>query len=166
MIDIANKYEKELHDLLLDTWYEDRYKYFHNSCFSETYSNSDSNWDNHRFVSKGKDGEILGFICYEVNRSNDYVDGLAAINFSNNRGVLGRDLINVVANIFEKFAFRKLLFSVVVGNPIERSYDRLVQRYGGRIVGTYKDHCKLMDGKYYDRKLYEIFKEDYIRQIR
>jgi len=83
-----------------------------------------------------------------------------------NRGVWGRDLINVVANIFEKFAFRKLLFSVVVGNPIERSYDRLIQRYGGRIVGTYKDHCKLMDGNYYDSKLYEIFKEDYFRQIR
>jgi RimJ/RimL family protein N-acetyltransferase len=69
----------------------------------------------------------------------------------------------VLDEMFTKYNFRKLEFSVVVGNPIEKSYDRLIYKYGGRIVGTYKKHTRLMDNKYYDEKLYEIFRDDYIK---
>jgi hypothetical protein len=50
---------------------------------------------------------------------------------------------------------------VVVGNPAERLYDRVINKYGGRIVGIKEKSTKLIDGLYYDVKLYEIFKEDF-----
>ena len=66
-----------------------------------------------------------------------------------------------ITDIFEKYNFRKLNFAVVIGTPVEKHYDRLIKRYGGRIVGVRKQNCRLIDGKYYDEKLYEIMRDDY-----
>jgi hypothetical protein len=51
----------------------------------------------------------------------------------------------------------------VIGNPIEETYDRLCAKYGGRILCIQKDETKLEDNKYYDVKLYEIMREDYMK---
>ena len=45
-------------------------------------------------------------------------------------------------DIFERFGFRKLVFSVAVGNPIEKSYDKMMERYGGRVVGIFKEEFR------------------------
>lgn len=87
---------------------------------------------------------------------------LGVINFSDNKIIFGMDLGQTLMDIFEKFKFRKLRFSVIVGNPIEKSYDKMVSKYGGRIVGTYYKEQKLIDGEIYDQKLYEILREDYM----
>ena len=76
------------------------------------------------------------------------------------------DLGQALTDIFERFKFRKLNFSVVIGNPIEKSYDKMIDKYGGRIVGIYKQEIKLIDGEYYDEKLYEITREDYLKSIK
>ena len=68
-------------------------------------------------------------------------------------------------SLFEKYKFRKLKFSVCIGNPIEKSYDKMIEKYNGRIVGTYLKDAKLFDGEYCDRKVYEIFREDYLKSI-
>ena len=73
----------------------------------------------------------------------------------------GKDLLQVLKDIFKKFAFNKLSFEVVVGNPVESFYDKIVSQHGGRIVGTHKQDTRLMDGKLYDIKHYEILKENY-----
>lgn len=64
---------------------------------------------------------------------------------------------------FDKFKFRKLTFSVIVGNPIEKSYDKMINKYGGRVVSIYSDETKLIDGEYYDVKLYEITRNNYLK---
>ena len=58
---------------------------------------------------------------------------------------------------------RKMEFSVVVGNPIEETYDKMIAQYGGQITGVKHKHVRLLDGNYYDYKEYEIFREDYIK---
>jgi hypothetical protein len=54
-------------------------------------------------------------------------------------------------------------FGVIVGNPIEKTYDKLIEKYGGKICGYAKEDIKLFDGKLYDLKNYEIMREDYIK---
>lgn len=148
----------------MNTWYDEKYKFYH-AGYSDIYKVCDSNQDNHQFVSKNKDGEILGLISYSIDRINDYVDGMGAINFSNDKITYGIDLMKVMTDIFEKYNFRKIAFGVVVGNPIEQSYDRIIKKFGGRIVGVYRAHCKLMDNKFYDSKHYEIFRNDYLNTV-
>jgi RimJ/RimL family protein N-acetyltransferase len=162
ILDVANKYQDEIELLMMNTWYDDKYKYFYASNYREKLNLKENNWDSHDFVSINKDGEIIGLISYGIDRPSNFVDSLCIINFTDDKITFGRDIGIVLVNIFEKFNYRKIEFSVIAGNPIEKSYDKLIHKYGGRIVGIYKDHVKLMDNKYYDEKMYEIFREDYL----
>ena len=166
MLDNANKYTYELKNLYLDTWYDDKYKFYYACGYSEEPHYSDSNLGRHDFVSLDKNGNIIGYISYGILRYEYYAHNLSIVNFSDNILTFGRDLREVISNIFEKYNLRKLQFMVVVGNPIEKSYDKLIQKYGGRIVGEYKKHRRLIDGNFYNAKAYEIFREDYLANIR
>ena len=54
-------------------------------------------------------------------------------------------------------------FDVICGNPVEKSYDKMVAKYGGRVIGIRKRVATLMDNKLYDSKSYEILREDYLK---
>ena len=108
-------------------------------------------------------GNVIGYIAYGIDRENDNVYALNIVNFSDNKVVFGLDVGQALRDIFEKFNFRKLNFSVVIGNPIEKSYDRMVKRFGGAICGYQRENVRLFDGKFYDEKLYEVLSEDYWR---
>jgi RimJ/RimL family protein N-acetyltransferase len=149
----------------MDTWYDDKYKFYHGTSWCKSKDISENNWEDRLFVSLNKSDDILGLIGYHIDRANDYIDCLWIINFSEDKVTFGRDVGKTLDDIFTKYNFRKLAFSVIVGNPIEKSYDKLIHKYGGKIVGTYKENVKLMDNKYYDEKLYEIFREDYMKYI-
>ena len=64
-----------------------------------------------------------------------------------------------------KYNFRKIEFTVIVGNPIEKMFDKYIGKYGGRIVGIGKESVKLPDNLFYDSKLYEIFKVDFLARF-
>lgn len=162
MLDLAINYVEQVKQKFRSTWFEDKYKYYHCANFCEDWTPEESTWVRHQFVSV-KDGEVIGYIGYQIDRSaGDLVYGLNIINFESVPSMtFSIDLGHTLKNIFEKFGLRKLSFSVVVGNPIESSYDNMCERYGGRIVGVQKDHVRLIDNKFYDEKLYEILSEDY-----
>lgn len=163
MLDLAYKYEDELKKLMLDTWYDEKYMFFHNCPYRDSFSlPHEGDWNGRYFVSKDSTGKIIGLISYELNRSYDLAMNFGAVNFTDNKFTFGMDLAQVIDDIFCKFNIRKMEFNVVIGNPIEKSYDKMVKKYGGSITGIRHKHAKLIDGRYYDDKSYEIFREDYI----
>lgn len=165
MIEVANKYSEQLKVLFYDTWYDDRYRWYINGTYSDDFSCNHSNWERHEFVSKDDEG-IIGYISYNISRVNNQVSGIGLINFRLNDKqasmIFGIDFMRVFMNIFDKYNFHKILFNVVVGNPVEPKYDKIVKRLGGRVVGTYKEDTRLMDNKLYDVKMYEILRSDYM----
>ena len=162
MLDLAYKHEKELQELMMDTWYDEKYMFYHYGIHHDIYTNDENDWNSRQFVSLDSKGKVIGYISYEIIRTSDFANGFGAINFSDNKVIFGKDLMQVIDDIFCKFNMRKLQFCVVCGNPIEHTYDRLTKQYGGRIIGIRKKQVKLLDNQYYDDKLYEIFREDYI----
>lgn len=167
MLDVASKsiYKSKLEDLYKDTLYNEKYKFFYDYNYRDIRESSNSDWNRREFVSVDKEGNILGVIGYGFDRCGDYVNNFCIINFSRNKVVFGRDVAQAFNEIFTKYNHRKITFTVVIGNPIEKTYDRLMAKYGGRIVGTYMQHVKLIDNKYYDIKLYEIFRDDFMKTI-
>lgn len=161
MIDVAIKYADELKEKMYDLWFDEKYKYYNCSPYYSDVEISGETWEHHQFVSV-LDDELIGYICYEVNRIANYCCGLGIVNFTDNKMTFGRDLGKVLTDIFEKFRFNKLKFSVVIGNPIEKTYDKMIRRYGGRIIGIFKDDTRLIDGKLYDIKEYEILRSEYL----
>jgi len=154
MLDIAIKHKDRLTERLRETWFNDKYKFWNYTNYYEEYNIEDSTWTDHQFVSINSTGDVIGYIAYQINRADDYVYGLNIINFTDNKVTFGMDVGKALKNIFEKFHFRKLCFSVAVGNPIEKTYDKMIEWYGGRIVGCHKEHIRLIFGRFFDEKLY------------
>jgi hypothetical protein len=164
MLDYAKKYEAELVKLYYDIAFDPFYNFHQYDAYRGMLQLPDDTRNDNDFVSLlGK--EILGYIHYSISRLNNAITSLSIVHFGGKDGkgslVFGRDAMTATKDIFDKFGFNKINFCVVVGNPVEKTYDKLVKRYGGRIVGTYKQDTRLIDGKLYDVKHYEILAEDY-----
>ena len=162
MIKPALLYKEELTNKLRETWFKDKYKYYNYSSYFSDFELATDTWINQQFVSVDKDNNILGYISYNVQRQTNNADEFGVISFVDNSITFGKDLHQVLLDIFFKFNYNKLSFTVVVGNPIERYYDKTIKKYGGRIVGVKEQEAKLMDSSLYDVKLYEITKEHFI----
>lgn len=163
MLDLAINHEEELKKKFRSTWFSEKYRYWACSNYYEDFQLAESSWNSHQFVSLDSLGEVIGYIGYEIVREDERVCGLNIINFSDNKVTFGIDVGNALLDIFEKFHFRKLDFTVVIGNPIESTYDRMIEKYHGRIVGVQEKQVRLIDGQFYDKKLYEILAEDYFK---
>jgi hypothetical protein len=162
MLKPAIQYADVLPKMYQSIWFEDKYKYYNYNSYWHTFSVEDKTQDWHEFVSINSKGEIIGYIHYYVNRITLNCTSFGAINFTNDP-TFGKDLLQVIKDIFERFNFHKLTFGVVIGNPAEKSYDHLCAKYGGRILCIEKEETKLEDNNYYDVKRYEILREDYLR---
>lgn len=162
MLEPAIKYKNQLESLQYNIWFNDKYKYWSYHSYCHSIPIAENTWDTHQFVSV-YNGVVIGYISYEISREKNSAYDLNIINFSDNKVVFGKDLGQALKDIFERYKFRKLNFSVLIGNPIEKSYDKMINQYGGRIVGTCKEEVKLIDGEYYDKKLYEILAREYFK---
>lgn len=165
MLDNARMYNTELQQMFAKVWYDEKYMYYFNN-WHRLFNASEDDWEQMCFVSKDRDGNVLGSISYSIDRVGSYAHNLGAINFSDNNYIFAKDLMQVIDDIFCKFNFQRLEFYVVCGNTVESTYDRLVHKFGGRIVGVRKRSTKLIDNNYYDEKLYEILREDYLQHRR
>lgn len=166
MLDIAINHIDELKKAVASTWFQEKYKNYNYDTYYRKLNVENETWNTHQFVSLDNNGNVIGYIDYSVNRQTYNCSNLAIINFSNNKIIFGMDVGQVLTDMFEKFKFNKVSFSVVVGNPIEKSYDKMVNRYGGRIVGICEKETKLIDGEYYDVKLYEITRDNYLKSMK
>jgi len=165
MLEYAKKYELKLKELYWDIAFDSHYQYRQSSPHRDDFELPKDTYSQNDFVSIWQ-GEIIGHINYSINRSANCIDNLTCVHFGNNNSyTFAKDLITAIKNIFEKYKFNKLCFCVVVGNPIEKTYDKLVKKYGGRIVGIWKQDRKLLDGNLHDVKCYEILAEDYFKSI-
>lgn len=167
MLDLAYKYEDKLRELMMNTWYDEKYMFYHYGEYRRPYElDKEGDWNGREFVSLDRNGEVIGYIGYEINRSTACASGFGAINFSDNKIIYGADLAQAIDDVFCKFNMNKMEWSVVVGNPIERSYDRWCKKLGGSIVGIKHQHVRCMDGNLYDHKDYELFRDEYLKHRR
>lgn len=164
MVDVALNHADKLQNEFRKTWFVDKYKYYNFDSYYEEYKPSIDTWNKMEFVSIYKD-KLIGYISYNIDRCTNNCYGLRIINFTESPGIFGVDLYKVLRDIFFKFKFNKLKWSVAVGNPAEEGYNKIINKIGGRIVGVYKQDIKLWDGSVVDAKVYEILRKDLINNI-
>lgn len=162
MLRLAYPYQDELNKAYQSTVFQDKYKYYNfSNWWNYTIKLENNSWNNIEMVSiKGK--EILGYFNANISRCDNLVSALGVINFSTKGNIIfSKDFYKFIIDLFYKFNFRKIRFTVVVGNPIAKMYDRYIAKYGGRIIGISNNDALLQDGKYYNVKYYEIFQNDF-----
>jgi hypothetical protein len=152
----------------MDTAFDPFYQFEQFMMYRETFKLPDDTYNANHFVSV-YDHDIIGMIGYQLRRAENAVSGLQIIHFggpeASNKYIFGKDVLTAVKNIFEKYGFNKINFGVAIGNPIEKTYDKLVKWYNGHIIGIKKQDIRLLDGRIYDAKEYEILAEDYFRAL-
>jgi len=169
ILKIAYYYKTKLQDEYKLIVYNDKYKfYFCSSYWNYEFDVSgNSNYYQIDFVSVDENDNVIGFLGANINRDINKIDSLRIINFKNKCNIIfSKDLYKFLNELFTVHNFNKIEFSVVVGNDIEKMYDKYCLKNSGRIVGQYKEHVKLTDGKLYDYKIYEIFREDYLKAMK
>ena len=124
MLDFAQNHEKELEKKMRDTWGKEKYWYYHRCSYFSPQVIKEDTWTDTQFVSLNSAGEVTGYLGYGIDRECRYVTYLAIINFTDDIS-FGSDVMKMVKDIFEVYRYRKIVFTVVVGNPVEQKYDRL-----------------------------------------
>ena len=167
ILKLAYTYENQLQQLFKKIIFQEKYKYYNYSNYwTYNLKLSENSWDSIEMVSVDEQDNVRGFLSASIARDSDKVSSLGMINFYDINVVFAKDMYKFIKDLFLKFNFRKIEFTVVVGNPIEKMYDKYIQKYNGRIVGIKKQSTKLQDNKYYDVKMYEIFRDDCIHLLK
>jgi RimJ/RimL family protein N-acetyltransferase len=145
----------------------EKYKFLLNGDWTCIKNQQEDNWNsNYLFVEK--DGEPIGYICYTMKRPQQFPseNGLFILP-----EYWGYDVPMVA---LKKWADMMLL---------ERNYHKLVltshpenthlysileeaSKVGLRKVGTFKNHVLLIDNNYYDQSIFELSREDYIKELK
>ena len=160
----AKLFEGQIKHKMWETWYDEKYQYYYGGSWRNDFSLADNPGDYQRraFAVLNDKDELIGCIRYSVDSEMRIAQYFGAINFSNDKVTFGRAICQVIDDCFLKFGMEVVEWCVICGNPVERSYDRMCKRLGGRIIGTRHKRAKDMAGNARNDKLYEILREDYL----
>lgn len=163
MLDNAfiSKYEPILRDKFASIWYKEKYQYYFNGGYRRIFKIKEDENYFRQFVSIDKNNEVLGYICYGADFEVGLVYGFGAINFSDNKIVFGKDLAKVIDDIFCKFGFETMEWSVNIGNPVKRHYDNFCKKCNGTWMLKHR-RSKKLNGDFCDEQIYEVTKEGYL----
>ncbi len=168
MLDLAINYKREISYLMINAFNDPHYHYFRSSThtnFDDSFI-SNSTWQNLQYVSVSNSLNVLGLMFLTIDRSTMNANDLGLISFKKNSIEFANDFASFICLAFGRFNIKKISWNVIVGSPHERTYDKLTKKHNGRIVGVLEKEKVLEDGLYYDCKLYELMKDNFIESIK
>lgn len=164
MLKFAYPYKDSIQLLWQSIIHTDKYKYYNAMNYWDyEVKFSPNSWDDVSMVSVDKNDNVIGMFRAQIDRCSNKISSVGIINFKESSYAFSKDLFLFLDSLFTKYTFRKIEWTVLIGNPAEKMYDKIVEKYGGTIVGIQRKSAVLEDGQCCDVKLYEVFKEDYIR---
>lgn len=157
MLCSAEIYKDELKYLLCLNSLNQDYKFYNlRNCNDSLFLNNNSI----SLVSIDNGQKILGYMSAEINKYAYFVENFHAISFKKNNIIFAKDLYAFIYRLLFYNNYHKINWSVICGSPHEKTYDKICNKYNGKIVGIFKNEILLEDGKLYNEKYYEITKED------
>lgn len=162
MLKLAFPYSDKLNKVWQSVVFEEKYQFY---TFSDWWSYKiyidDNSLDKLQMVSVDAEDNVIGFFEAFIERDTYKISAVSAINFKDINITFSKDFYQFMSELFVKHKFRKIEWFVVVGNPAEKLYDKIIAKYGGHIVGVKHETRKTADGILRDEKDYEIFKSDF-----
>jgi len=154
----AYGYKDQLSKLYISAMNHPKYKFMNcNGYTSFTMDIKEDTWNTLQYVSVNSKDEVIGYIEASIDIKVNSVSSLYVLNFYDQSLCFSKDFYGFLDILVHRYT--KVNFSVVVGNPAEAMYDRVIKKYGGRIVGVKEDHVNI-DGTLHDFKMYEILRKN------
>lgn len=162
MIKPAQLYRQELNSEYFKVFYDFKYMYYTGYPGAGGITIPDNTYDSHHFAILNSKNEIVGYIAYSINFASKVVDKFGIISFKQS-ACFGRDLLKIIDDIFVEYNMNKIEFIAFEDNPIIKHYYKFINEYGGNIVGILHDSGMLQDGKLHNAVIFELFRENYIK---
>ncbi len=157
MLQPAKLYEAKLNEQMASTVMDPYYKLYYGGFPNLEEALEDSLWSKIQLVSIVND-KVIGYFKASVDRPGNYIDSITCVHFSEGREqtkmAFAMDMRRFLKYLTEDLAMPKLAWSVYRGNPVEEHYNRLIKKFGGRVMGIDRYATKIC-GKWYDLKHYE-----------
>lgn len=126
----------------------------------------DNTYENHNFVSVDENDNVIGYISYHVDYAAMSCCNFGIMSFDRGNRNFTKDVFKAIDDIFTKYHMNRLDFWCFIDNPIRPTYQKLVEKYGGRVVGTLTDTAKLLDGELHSSIIFELTAEAYLFKTR
>lgn len=160
MLKPAQLYKKELEELYINTWYDPKYMYYTGWTGTELPNIPDNNYDKHCFASVDKDGNVIGYISYQVSFVTMSASNFGIVSFKSSVE-FAKDVYQVICNLFELYKMNRVSWSAFVENPAIKGYRAFIKKHGGRECAYHRQIGKLMDGKLHDDIEFEILASEF-----
>lgn len=163
MLKPAQLYADQLRTKIINTWYKPEYIYWTFGTSEDAIELPDNNGRSHCFVSVDKDGNVIGYICYEVDWLAMSASGWGMLSFQKGSVLFAKDVYQAICDCFEVFHMNRIHWSCAADNPAIRGYRNFIKRHGGVECGHYRQETYLRDGKLHDTVDFEILAEEFRR---
>lgn len=100
---------------------------------------------------------VVGYLCYYVDLIINSVNNFGLMGFVPNSVYIGAGLHLIMEKLVSQY--HRIEWGMIGGNPIERHYDKFVQKYHGRKIEL-RDTVKDFNGKYRNSYIYEIINSE------
>jgi len=146
--------KEELEKKIRETLQSDRYFYLSDSSiqFAKYIKIPDADTTGEEmYAITAMDHCIVGYVRANLDwyRRQAYCSGFCAFGSSH----IGPQIEEYIDSLVHRF--HVVVWDMIVGNPIEPFFDRILKKYDGYSF-IRKDHAVLEDGKFYDEKTYYI----------
>lgn len=160
MLEPAYLHRAVLPDLYARALFDPRAAYFTLGGYADyKLEVAENEWSTIQRVSVGG-GVVGGYLAAQVDREVRQVRDLSALAFRGAGQRIGllfsRDLVRFVAGLVLDYGFERVAWSVVVGNPAEQLYDRVLPKLGGRVSAQFRRCIRRPNGSLTDQKCYEV----------
>lgn len=82
-----------------------------------------------QYVILNKNCDVIGYFGYRIEPSTNSVYNFGLYSFDKGNLTVPKDLYNELNNIINQY--HRIEWRVVCGNPAEKAYDRICNKYGG-----------------------------------
>ncbi len=113
-------------------------------------------------INNKDEQKVIGYLSYYVDYVAMSASNFGLISFDKGNAIVGKDLYNKMQELLK--TMHRIEWRMIGGNPVERSYDRFCNKYGGTKYVLH-DACKDKDGNYRNDVIYEIIADVLTKKV-
>lgn len=102
--------------------------------------------------------KLIGYFSYYIDWYASSASQFGLFSFDRGNSVIGQDILSEIKKILYAYKLHRIEWRMVGGNPVQRHYDKICERFNGRKL-VLRDAIKDRYGKYHDDIIYEIINE-------
>lgn len=114
--------------------------------------------ETYQFAIVDSKDKLIGYVSYRIDWYSSQAHRFGLMSFDRCNPLIGKELFGIMTHLIDDLRLHRIEWSMVGGNPVERSYDKFCKKYNGNKIVLH-DTFKGRLGNYHDSITYEIIQD-------